>query len=71
MAAFLDPGVQLAKETVIRVAEDLEAEAGDVADEVRSVADDVRQIARNPLSAFSSDLMSPLLSALLKALRKG
>ncbi len=51
--------------------EDLEAEAGDVAEEVRGVVDDVRQIARNPLSVFSSDMISPLLAALLKALRKG
>ena len=51
--------------------EDLEAEAGDVADEVRGVVNDVRGIAKNPISVFSSDMLAPLLSALLKALRKG
>lgn len=51
--------------------EDLEAEAEDLASEVRRAADDVRRVARDPLGAFAPGLVSPLLSAVLKALKKG
>ena len=50
--------------------EDIEAEVGDAMTELRDVADGVKRMARDPFGTAGQYLAGPLLSILLKALKK-
>ena len=50
--------------------EDIEAEVGDAMTELRDVADGVKRMARDPFGTAGQNLAGPLLSILLKALKK-
>ena len=49
--------------------EDLEAEARRAGDEIRGAVEDVRRLARDPLGALAPAALTPLIGAVLRALR--
>ncbi|PRY26157.1 hypothetical protein CLV78_101251 [Aliiruegeria haliotis] len=50
--------------------EDIEAEVSDALSEVGEMADTLRRMARDPVGSAMPNLLAPLLSILLKSLRK-
>ena len=50
--------------------EDIEAEVEDALEEVGEIAEGIRQITRDPLSAIGQGLAGPVLSVLVKSLKK-
>jgi hypothetical protein len=72
MAGRMNADAELGPITEVRdlALEDLEAEMQGVATEARDVANSVRSLARDPFGAAGVSAIGPLLSFLIKTLRK-